>query len=191
LFIEKDFLNNVSGILFQSESLEFENKCFRFSVKSSNLVNTFIEESAARQPGFELQLQSLSTQIAVTILREGSHSLSGRTFSMKEYSDTKCVRRAIEFLTEHCDKNITLNELAREVNYSPYHFLRVFKKSMGITPFEFLLNIKIEKAKSMIRQTNYPITQICYLCGFSSASYFTQVFKKKTGVCPSCFKKNS
>jgi AraC-like DNA-binding protein len=60
-----------------------------------------------------------------------------------------------------------------------------------MSPSEYLLNVKIEKAKKLLKYTDHAITEICYLCGFSSASYFTQAFKRKTGVSPSYYKKNT
>jgi AraC-like DNA-binding protein len=171
--------------------LEFKNICFSFSPKVKNLVYTFIEESNAQQPGCELYLQNLSFQIAISMLREGNHNLSSKNLSMQVYSDNKSVKTAIEFLTEHYDKTISLKELSHEVNYSSYHFLRIFKSATGMSPSEYLLNVKIEKAKKLLKYTNHAITEICYLCGFSSTSYFTQAFKRKTGVSPSYYKKNT
>lgn len=79
---------------------------------------------------------------------------------------------------------ISLADLASETNYSPYHLLRLFKRKTGRTPFEFLLELKIEKAKSMIQSRNYSMASICDACGFNSLSYFSQAFKKKTGLTP-------
>lgn len=190
VLVEKAFLHDTSKLMFNSESIEFENKCFPYSPKIGNFIDCFIKESIDGQPGFEIFLQSISIQIVITMLREGIHSLSNKTASMKSYSDNMCIRRAVEFLTEHYDKNISLDELSREVNYSAYHFLRIFKTSTGMTPFEYLLNVKIEKAKALLEQTNYSITRICYLCGFSSTSHFNQAFKRKIGISPSLYRKN-
>jgi AraC-like DNA-binding protein len=85
---------------------------------------------------------------------------------------------------------MTLEELARELNYSVFHFLRLFKTSTGMTPFEYLTEIKIEKAKRLLRESEYTITEICSMCGFKYQSHFAQAFSKRTGLPPSLYRKN-
>lgn len=190
LFIEKAFLRETSKTLFSSEDLQFDNKCFSLNPQTKSLLYSFIEESSTQQLGNELFLQALSIQIAVKILREGNHNLNNLPLMLNEYSDKKCINRAIDFLMSNYNSTITLNDLAREVNYSPFYFLRIFKQSTGMTPFEFLLEIKLEKAKNLLKHTDFSMTEICYLSGFTSTSHFTQAFKRKTGVSPTNYKKN-
>jgi AraC-like DNA-binding protein len=190
LYIQKEHLLETSKAVLHTESLEFENKCFNFTPTIRCLIHSFMEEARTMQLGYEMYLQGFDIQIAVNLLREGRHNLSQKPIYLKDYADNLCINRAIAYLTENFDKNITLKELANEVNYSPFHFLRIFKSNIGITPSEYLLNVKIHKAKNLLKHTNLPITEICYLCGFSSTSYFNQAFKRKTGASPSYYKKN-
>ncbi len=71
---------------------------------------------------------------------------------------------------------------------SPYHFIRIFKNETGKTPYEYLVDIKIEKACSLLRRSNLSVTEICFLCGFNSSSHFSTVFKQKIGVSPSMYR---
>lgn len=189
-YVDNVFLQHISKTMFDSESLVMYSNFFGLSPRMKNLMNYFMQESCSMQPGSELQLQSLSVEIAVCLLREGSHNLSFRSLNFKEYIDKRCVKKTIEYLEENYNINITLDELAGEMNYSPYHFLRIFKSATGMTPFEYLINIKIEKAKYMLRHTSLPIEQISDFCGFSSSSYFAQAFRKKTGVTPTAYKRS-
>jgi len=70
-----------------------------------------------------------------------------------------------------------------------YSFIRSFKAQIGKTPYEFLLDLKIEKAKKMLASKDYSITEISMICDFSSHSHFTTTFKKKTGISPSEYRK--
>ena len=72
-------------------------------------------------------------------------------------------------------------------NLSPYHFIRVFKAETGKTPYEFLLEIKVEKAIELIKARKYTITEIAMMCGFTSSSHFSNVFRKIKGISPTDF----
>jgi AraC-like DNA-binding protein len=154
------------------------------------LLDTFIRECRAGQPGFALMLESISVQAAITLLRESYHNLSDSSFQPASYFDEKAIKKAIEYITDNYQNRLSLFDIANETHYSPYHFLRLFKQHTGKTPFGFLLDLKIEKAKDMLRKTNCTISQICDICGFSSLSYFSRVFREKTGMSPTQYKKH-
>jgi len=132
--------------------------------------------------------QSISLQIAITVLRESCHNLSDTSFQPDSYYDEKAVKKAIEYIADNYQNRLSLFEIANETHYSPYHFLRLFKRHTGRTPFGFLLDLKIERAKDMLKKTDCTISQVCDLCGFGSLSYFSRVFKERTGLPPSQFK---
>lgn len=188
LYIEKTFLRSVSEELFGNSNLELKNNCFLFSPALKELIYTFIRECRVWQPGSALMLESLSVQAAIHLLRDSSNSLSLSSLHLVEYEDNKSIKKAIEYIVDNYRNSISLSDLAFETHYSPYHLLRLFKHHTGKTPFKFLLDVKIEKAKSFLQHTDYSMSQICDLCGFSCVSYFSQVFKKKTGLTPTQFK---
>jgi AraC family transcriptional regulator len=188
LYIEAKHLRQTAESMFGGNALELENRCFHFSTAFNELISAFISEFQAMQPGYELLLQSFSFQVAVIILRESCHNLSNIHTDPKEYRDGNSIKKAIDFLTDNYQSAITLQEVAEVTNYSPYHFLRLFKTHTGKTPFEYLLDIKIEKAKSLLQEKDCTISYVCDLSGFNSCSYFTQVFKKKMGLTPTQFK---
>ncbi|WP_245917788.1 helix-turn-helix transcriptional regulator [Alteribacillus bidgolensis] len=69
-----------------------------------------------------------------------------------------------------------MNDIASEVNLSPYYFLRVFKKSMGETPINYLIQLRLNEAKYLLHHTNLSIAEIAYKCGFNSESHFITTF---------------
>ncbi|MEN6326282.1 MAG: AraC family transcriptional regulator [Syntrophomonas sp.] len=190
LYMDKTFLESVSYSMFGSELIEFQNSYFELDTEIKNLINSFVQEASAQQPGAELNLQSLGIQAAVALLRSGKHTGSYEMINVEEHQGNISIKKSIEYMMENYDKNITLDELAYESNYSQYHFLRLFKTGTGMTPFEYLLQIRIEKAKSLLRCTRLSINQISDFCGFSSSSHFAQVFKRKVKVSPSRYRQN-
>jgi AraC family transcriptional regulator len=189
LYMENTLLRTTAEELFGSGELELKSRCFAFSPAMRELIGAFIRECRAGQPGCALMLESISVQAAILLLREGYHNLSGPSFEPELYLDEKAVNKAIEYMLNNCQNRLSLFDIAKETHYSPYHFLRLFKRYTGKTPFGFLLDAKIEKAKNMLSKTDCTISQISDLCGFGSLSYFSRVFREKTGVSPVQYRK--
>lgn len=99
------------------------------------------------------------------------------------------VLKIIDYLNENYNQRITLDLLAQTFFTSKPAILYNFKKYTNCSPIDFLLNIRINKAKSLIG-SNMEIGQIAYLCGFSSPNYFGLIFKKKVGVSPANYRKH-
>ena len=79
-------------------------------------------------------------------------------------------------------------DIAKEVNMSQYHFCRFFKKMSGCTPFEYLINHRIDEAEKLLNDTDKAITTIAYEVGFDTVSYFIKTFKKIKKHTPSQFR---
>ncbi|NLG36923.1 MAG: helix-turn-helix transcriptional regulator [Clostridiales bacterium] len=189
LYMDNAFLEAIAGQLYGRGELAFIGRCFALSPAMRELLRAFVRESRAGQPGNQLMLESLCVQAAILLLREGSHSMSESSpFEPHIHPDEESVKKAIAYIADNYQNRISLFEIADETHYSPYHFLRIFKRHTGRTPFGFLLDLKIGKAKEMLRKTDCTISQICDLCGFSSLSYFSRVFREKTGLSPSQFR---
>jgi chromate reductase, NAD(P)H dehydrogenase (quinone) len=99
-------------------------------------------------------------------------------------------QRVTEYMEEHLQDNLSLDELARETSYSRAHFLRMFRATTGKTPHQYLTQRRIERAKSMLlKAEKISLTDIAAWCGFSSQSHMTRVFREQVGVTPSEFKR--
>jgi len=190
IYMEKTFLQTVAEDLFGNRNIELSSSCFAYSPELKELISKFIHECRSKQLGCSLMLESLSVQIAVLLLRLCHQNPPVESCLSGKHWDNKSITQAIEYLTDNYQKKISLSDLASETHYSPYHFLRLFKQHTGKTPFEYLLDLKIEKAKTLLKKTDYSIAETSYLSGFSSTSYFSQTFKKKTGLSPSQYRLN-
>lgn len=101
------------------------------------------------------------------------------------------LRRALEFISENVEQqqSIALDVVAQEVGMSRYHFSRVFKESMGLSPINYIVRQRIERAKKLLSETNLPIADIALQAGFSGQSHFTTFFHKLVGVTPRSFRR--
>lgn len=103
----------------------------------------------------------------------------------KELSIIECAKNYID---NNYNKDISLVDVSREVNISPYYFSKVFKDEMGCNFIEYLTNIRIEKAKELLNTTEYSMKEICVMVGYSEPNYFSKSFKKNVGVTPTEYK---
>ena len=90
----------------------------------------------------------------------------------------------IAYMENNYGENIVLADLASVAGYSPNYFQRLFKKVFSRTPQEYLLDLRLQKAKQLLSASELSIVEICYACGFNSQSYFTLQFRKKYGNTP-------
>jgi len=82
------------------------------------------------------------------------------------------------------EDELTLVEMAQSVALSPAHFSRMFRKSTGETPHEFVLRQKIERAKTMLREDQIRVLDVAVACGFNTQQHFAQVFRRIYGASP-------
>ena len=88
------------------------------------------------------------------------------------------IEKAIIFIAQNFAERIAVKDLAKVANLSEFHFFRLFKKHLGISPQRYLEKLRLEHAcHLMVLYPNWSVTQIAFECGFSSPSYFNQVFK--------------
>jgi AraC-like DNA-binding protein len=98
------------------------------------------------------------------------------------------VKAAVQYMESNYSGMVGQEQLAQELGVSKYHFLRTFAAFTGMTPGEYLSRIRIEKAISLLRQSNLSIDEVAASVGYSSGSYFIKVFRKLTGQTPARFR---
>ena len=102
--------------------------------------------------------------------------------------ENSIIDQAVLYINKNYNKDISLADVSREVNISPYYFSKVFKDEMGENFIEYLTNIRIEKAKDLIKNSECSMKEICVMVGYSEPNYFSRSFKKKVGVTPTEYK---
>lgn len=97
-------------------------------------------------------------------------------------------RRLKKYLDVHFSDELSLDALSKIVSRSVSQTIRIFKKDWGVTPYEYLLEKRMEKARLLLRHTVKPVKQIAFELNFSDEYYFSALFKKKNGVSPSQYR---
>lgn len=112
-------------------------------------------------------------------------------YNRHDYKDKhiKYVENSINFMEQNLDKNLLLDELASYNNLSKSQFIQVFKTKTGYSPIDFFIHLKIQKACSYLDLTDLTISEIALKVGYSDQYYFSRIFKKYMGLCPSDYRK--
>ena len=95
------------------------------------------------------------------------------------------AKQLMEYINRHIYQHITMEQLSHVVNLSTSQINRIFKKEFKVTPYDYILNQKIETAKLLLCSTNLSIQEIAYRLNFCDEHYFSNLFKQKTGIRPS------
>jgi len=101
------------------------------------------------------------------------------------------LKKVVEFVTESLEEEIGLAEMAQVAGISPYYFCREFKKTMGITPHQYVVQQRIDRAKVLLQNSSMSITEIGAELQFPTPSHFTATFRKMVGMTPSAFRPHS
>ena len=107
-----------------------------------------------------------------------------KSFTSKHY------KRVLDFIAVNFGKNIFLEDMASQVAISPYHFARLFKQTIGQSPYQFVMAYRIEQARKMLADPCRAMIDIAHICGFSDQAHFSRVFKQIQGQSPSTWRQN-
>lgn len=183
------------GILTLTSFREFETAVSNFLPKISfhgremqeieMIFQTMLKEYDEKPIGFVTILKSYLKILITRILREVYKN------SRVDIADAveKISPEILDFIDKNYNKKITLNDLAQISCYNPSYFGQMFRKCFGISPIEYINNIRIEKAAELLRNTEVSVDQIALEVGFSDRKRFYQLFKRTMGVTPGQYKK--
>lgn len=100
------------------------------------------------------------------------------------------LRRVIEFIRTRLDEDLSLTHLASLVGMSQFHFARLFKVSTGETPHQYVLSLRVERARDLLKKAEMPISEVARASGFNGAVQFSRAFLKMAGMTPSEYRKS-
>ena len=98
------------------------------------------------------------------------------------------INNAIDYMNEHKNKHLTLEDISNHVGLSKSYFSGIFKKHTGFSPIDYMIQIKMKEACQMLDFTNMKINQICHLIGIEDPYYFSKLFSKTIGISPTDYR---
>ncbi|BAY87564.1 AraC family transcriptional regulator [Calothrix parasitica NIES-267] len=166
------------------------------------IENWTVEDALIRQLGLTLRselqggnydklyLESLINFLSVHLIK--NYSTQQKPLKQLKSGLTKHkLKQIVDYINNNLHQDLSLKELARLVQISPYHFTRQFKQSTALPPHQYIIRTRIERAKQLLKQGNLTIAQVAYIVGFSHQSHLNRHFKRLVGVTPKVFVKQN
>ncbi|WP_414584055.1 helix-turn-helix domain-containing protein [Scytonema sp. PCC 10023] len=146
------------------------------------------EELESGGIGGSLYVDQLKTTLALHLLRKYC-TCTPRIATYSDGLPKYKLQQALGYINAHLEQDIQLADLAELLGMSRYYFVRLFKHSMGITPYQYVLQQRIERAKMLLKHRERAISDIALECGFANQSHFTKHFRQFTGRTPKAYQK--
>jgi AraC family transcriptional regulator len=134
-----------------------------------------------------LFVDALTTALSIHILR----SYASRPQPLHEYTgglSQRKLQQAIDYINTYLGEDLSLEAIAQTLGMSQYYFARLFKQSMGIAPYQYVIRQRVERAKQLLKQPELSISDIALQCGFASQGHLNLHFKRIVGATPRAFR---
>ena len=182
VLIKKDFFEKVYAMYDEVEEgiPHYKNTYVEICSDILKYLNMFAFESSKSMPNSEVTIGAHTTLIGHWIIR----SILGESVDMRAISSDYSVARAQHYIEQHYSEKITVELLAGLTYISSSSLSHKFKSEMGVSPIDYLLEVRLQKAQNMMRRKNVSLTDVAESCGFSSLSHFSKYFTSKMGMTP-------
>jgi AraC family transcriptional regulator len=155
----------------------------------SRLMEVLLHEKRHGFRNGSLFLDGIATALASCLVRQ--YSMTPR--AERNFTGgmaPSMLRRCIEFMDTHLERDLRLSDLAREAGLSASHFVRCFRQSTGKTPYQFLLFRRVKRAQTAMRERRASLTEVALASGFADQHHLARVFRRVTGVTPSSYRRS-
>lgn len=179
--------------IFFERSAKFSNILDRDNPATAGiyqLLHEIQQELMDQLPGYELMIKIKLQNVFANIIRyydycpnEEKPAISAR--------DLKIIREVYIYISDHLNENLTLEDLSGIANMSPSYFSTFFKKHNGLSPFEYITNLRVRRAIELIQTSNRSLTDIAFSCGFNNSTSFNKAFHRVVGKPPSHYRPGS
>jgi AraC-like DNA-binding protein len=99
------------------------------------------------------------------------------------------LERVVDFVQTHLSQDLSLACMAQHIGFSAYHFARLFRRTTGESPHQYVLRKRVERARLLLEQPNLPLVEVAFATGFANQSHLTQQFRRQFGVTPSVYRR--
>jgi len=181
-FFDSDYLQP-----FIERGSSFKNKIDKedeITMEIGAVMSEISREWKGRKLGYQLMIKSDVLKILTLLIRYSQDDTKPRELLNEKKNAMKRLQDAFEYISSNYKNKVTLEEAAKAAYMSPNYFSSYFRRVTGVTFSEYLTDLRIRKAKELLRTTDLSTNEIAGECGFGNMSNFYRLFKKQTGSTP-------
>lgn len=156
----------------------------------ANLARALIPALEKPEEANALFVDQMTTAIGTYLVqRYGGRPMKASDSSRRLSRSHEDLAKSL--LLENLEGNISISEVAQVCNLSRGYFIRAFRETTGMTPYQWVLRERIDRARDLLRTSNTPLAEVAVACGFSDQSHFTRVFAGIVGTTPGNWRRNA
>ena len=157
------------------------------SVEISGCLRNILREMEQKNTGYKDVCQAYMVILIIRLMRSTALAVPSESQTISTNRQCAAVRRYID---QHFKEALTLEQLAEEGHMNKFYLSHAFKREYGVSPINYMIARRIEESKYLLAETDLSTSQIAQLLGFSSPSYFSQVFHRTQGISPKLYRQN-
>ena len=158
------------------------------SVEISGCLRNILREMELKSTGYEDVCQAYMEILIIRLMRSITLAVPTEPQIITKNHQCAVVKRYID---QHFKEALTLEQLAEEAHMNKFYLSHAFKKEYGVSPINYLISCRIEESKYLLAETDLSLSRISQLLGFSSLSYFSQVFRRTQNISPMEFRQSA
>ncbi|MCC9070108.1 AraC family transcriptional regulator [Flavobacterium sp. F-65] len=161
--------------------LNYQNYFFYNNVDIAATINKLIKECISTSTTKDILADLTLKELLIRIIQTQTVKAIDEGMAIQANNP---IKEVTEFIKQNLKENMNLKSLSEKACMSTASFYRFFKRELGMSPIEYVLNEKIKCAKKLLKNPSIQINEVCYLSGFEDANYFIRLFKKHEGITP-------
>ncbi|MDD3832784.1 MAG: AraC family transcriptional regulator [Oscillospiraceae bacterium] len=180
-------------LVFFERGPNFSNRLDRSNPATAcifKLILDILEEFSSKRLCYELIIKIKLQTIFTEILRNYDYIDRRKVVKPLSGADILNLNTVMRYIDSHLDSDIRLKELADIIHISPAYFSTMFKRFNGISPIEYIVNRRVQRAIELIKTSSVSLTEIAISCGFNNGTNFYKAFRKVTGRTPASYRRN-
>ena len=190
LYLGSDLVNEVASEVCDAESRPV--RIVTGICRTDSILKNICEEigNTLDEPHSLRYVEYLTRTAAAHLVRGHSNIAAAQEqIPSRARLSAKALGQALEQIEGRLDERFTVADLAADIGMGVDHFSRLFKQSTGMSPHQFVMRQRIDRARYMLENTDKPIIQIAYECGFADQVHLTRAFKRLIGTTPASFRR--
>jgi AraC family transcriptional regulator len=159
-----------------------------FTDAALNSLMERLRDELTRRQASPLFVQGIAQGIAIHLAREYGVTDEASRSSSPSLPGHK-LRQITEWMAEHVAEDLSLDRLAAQAGLSKFHFQRLFKSALGISPSQYHVTLRMNLARRLLRETKKSVVDVALEVGYANPSHFAQIFRRETGLSPSDYRR--